>query len=94
MRHFKIKGARITNAGLYAKEISSTPKMVTVEITGTFFPFHTIPGQEPYRIGRAGREYLTELMVGQVRKFWTSGTRAGFEVGNNHQIIETWYTDD
>jgi len=83
----KIRGERITQAGLIAEVIKETPSRVTVEIKELFFPKHkTQTGT--YQIDQNQHEYLRDLIIGQERVFWTKGTRAGFEIGGNRKIID------
>ena len=84
----QINGEFITNAGMIGKVIHETPTRVHVEIVDVFFPVHQTRHGE-YQIDQDRQDYLRELIVGQKRQYWFSGTRANMEVGGN-TCVEDW----
>ncbi len=86
----KIKGELITDAGLLADIIRETPTRVTVKITELYFPIHKNRYESgTYQVNRGTQKYLRQLLIGQKRNFWKTGTRAGFEVGGK-RYVEDW----
>lgn len=88
MSLMKVNGEYITDAGLIVRVINETATRIRTEVIDVHFPKHETR-YGPYQITGGRADYLRELMVGQKREFWKSGTRSGYEVGGKFWI-EDW----
>lgn len=91
MKHLKVNGEYITDAGIIVKVLDETKTRLRTEIVDVFFPVHeTRYGK--FQIDGSRAEYLRDLLIGQKREFWKAGTRFGYEVGGN-RWIQDWAYD-
>lgn len=83
----KVNGELITEPGLIGDVIHETKAIVTMRITDLYFPMHRKPWRD-YQVCKERQEYFREILIGQTRRFWKTGSRAGYEVGGNRFVSE------
>jgi len=83
----KIKGKRITQAGLIVEIVHETKTRIRVKVIALFFPKHIRLSGPPFQVDRDSREWLFERNIGRTLEFWKTGSRAGFEIGGDREII-------
>ena len=86
----KVNGERITNAGLIVEVINATPTRVRTRIVDVFFPVHKRP-YGTYQVDELRQDYLRDVLVGQEREFWKTGSRAGYAIGGNEIVVDWAY---
>jgi len=86
MNKIKLKGERITDAGLIVDVESEIKTKFNGKVVKLFFPVHVKSWGE-YQVSEDRQEFLKEVIIGQSVSVWKTGTRAGFEVGSNRKVI-------
>jgi hypothetical protein len=93
MRKFKIgqevraTGGIITNGGLIGEIVHLTNSQMTIKITNMFFPVHQKPWGKT-QVDERSQEHQKEVLIGQSRKFWLTGTRQFMEVGTSDMLVQ------
>ena len=87
--YIKVNGELITDAGKIVRVDSQTKTRVRGTVVDVFFPKHKRQySHGHYQITGNRADYLRELIIGQKHEFWLTGSRAGYQVGGNEQVVD------